>query len=253
MTVGGDLTLVDLPALVDMTGAGALDFVDGNFTVEATGDHTFEGLEVIRRVRQAFIVRDSEASLEGLDSLATVGGTLFLDDVSRMPSLEGLSGLAEVGGHLRIDDAPTLNSLNGLSNLRNISGILWLTKTNVTSLTGLSRIIAVGGLHLDTNTELVSTAGLSPVVEFSELVLHWNSSLVDLTHLDTVRTVTGPLTVSGHVALAQIEELYGISAVDGDVTIVNNVALSSDEANGLVDAIGRDNIGGEIDVSGNSG
>ena len=253
VTVGGDLTLVDLPALADMTGAGALDFVDGNFTVESTGAHTFEGLEAIRRVRQAFVVRDSEASLEGLDSLATVGGTLFLDDVSRMSSLEGLSGLAEVGGHLRIDDAPTLNSLNGLSNLRNISGILWLTKTNVTSLTGLSRIIAVGGLHLDTNTELVSTAGLPPVVEFSELVLHWNSALVDLTHLDTVRTVTGPLTVSGHVALTRIEELYGISAVDGDVAIVNNVALSSDEANGLVDAIGRDNIGGEIDVSGNSG
>ena len=90
-------------------------------------------------------------------------------------------------------------------------------------------------------------------MELSELVLHWNASLVELTHLDTVRTVTGPLTVSGHVELARIEELYGISAVGGDVTIVNNVALPSEEANGLVDSIGRDNIGGEIDVSGNSG
>ncbi|HCH64355.1 MAG: hypothetical protein CL927_12385 [Deltaproteobacteria bacterium] len=253
VTVGGDLTLTDLPNLVDMAGAGSLDFVDGSFVIEGAGTHTFQGLDSIRRVRQALIVRDSEGSLEGLDSLATVGGTVYLERMSRLQTLDGLSGLAEIGGHLRVDDAPTLNSLAGLYNLRNISGSLWLTKTKVTALTGLSRIVAIGGLYLDTNTELTSTAGLPPVVELAELVLHWNSALVDLTHLDTVRTVAGPLTVSGHVALSRIDELYGIETVEGDVTVVNNVSLSSEEANGLVDAIGQGNIGGGIDVSGNSG
>ncbi len=253
VTVEGDLTLFGLPGLVDMSGAGALDFIDGNFVVEQTGAHDFGGLEAIRRVRQALIVRDSDASLDGLDRLATVGGSVILDRVERLSSLNGLSGVVEIGGHLRIDDAPTLNSLNGPSNLRNINGSLWLTKTNVGALTGLTGLIAVGGLHLDTNPELTSTAGLPPVINYSEVVLHWNASLVDLTHLDTVRTVEGPLTISGHVSLASIDALYGVEAVAGDVTLVNNVALSSDQANGLVDAIGRDNIGGAVDVSGNSG
>jgi hypothetical protein len=252
-TVEGDLTLFDLYGLVDMTGAGALDFVDGNFIVEQTGAHDFAGLDSIRRVRQALIVRDSEASLDGLDHLATVGGSIILERVARLSSLNGLSGVAEIGGHLRIDEAPTLNSLVGPSNLRNINGSLWLTQTNVSALNGLSRLVAVGGLHLDTNPELVSTAGLPPVVNYSELVLHWNASLVDLTHLDTVRSVEGALTVSGHVSLAHLDELYSLESVGGDVTLVNNVSLSSDEANDLVNAIGRDNIGGVIDVSGNSG
>jgi len=252
-TVGGDFTVRALTGLADMSGAGRLDFVDGSFIVENTGSHDFTGLDNIRRVRQAFILRDSEASLVGLDSLSSIGGTLLIEQATRLTSLDGLSGLAEIGGHLRIEDAPTLNSLSGPSNLRNITGSLWLAQTNVTSLSGISGIIAVGGVHLDTNPYLTSTAGLPPVIQLSELVLHWNADLVDLTHLDTIRTVDGPLTISGHASLAQLDELYTIEAVTGDVTIVNNVAMSAEEAQGLVDAIGPENIGGTIEVSGNSG
>lgn len=253
VTVGGDFTLRDLPVLADMTGAGALDFVDGSMTVENTPGHDFTGLDSIRRIRQALVVRNSEAELVGLDNLATIGGTLFLDGASRVASLDGLSGLAEVGGHLRIVDAPALNSLNGASNLRNITGSLWLVQTNVSSISGLTGLIAVGGLHLDTNPYLTSTAGLPPVIGLSELVLHWNADLEDLTHLDTVRTVDGPLTISGHVALPSVDALYGIDSVGGDVTIVNNVSLPSEDAQGLVDAIGREDIGGNVEVGGNSG
>jgi hypothetical protein len=253
VTVGGDLTLRDLPGLTDMNGGSSLDFVDGTFLVEGTPDHDFTGLDSIRRVRRALVVRDSEASLVGLDSLGTIGGSLFLDGVPRISSLDGLSGLSEIGGHLRIYDAPSLNSLSGPSNLRNISGSLWLLRTNVASISGLTGLIAVGGLHLDTNPYLTSTAGLPPVIELSELVLHWNADLVELTHLDTVRTVAGPLTISGHAALDQVGPLFGIQFVEGDVTIVNNVALSADDAQALVDEIGAENITGAVDVEGNSG
>jgi hypothetical protein len=253
VTVAGDLTLRDLPALTDMSGASSLDFVDGTFLVEDTPDHDFTGLESIRRIRSALVVRDSGASLVGLDNLGTIGGSLFLDGVPRISSLDGLSGLAEIGGHLRIYDAPSLNSLSGPSNLRNITGSLWLLRTNVASISGLTGLIAVGGLHLDTNPYLTSTAGLPPVIELSELVLHWNADLVELTHLDTVRTVAGPLTISGHAALDQVGPLFGIQFVEGDVTIVNNVALSAEDAQALVDEIGSENITGAVDVEGNSG
>jgi hypothetical protein len=249
----GDLTLRDLPDLETMEGAPLLDFVDGAVLVENTPGHTFEGLELIRRVRNSFTIRDSEATLHGLENLAAIGGTLFFDNVTRMESLEGISRLGEVGGHFRIDNAPMLNSLNGASNLRNINGSLWLARTNVSSLAGFTAIVAIGGLHLDTNPYLTSTAGLPPVIDYGELILHWNAELVELTHLDTVRTVSGPLTISGHVALSQLDALHGIEAVEGDVNIVNNIALSNEEAQQLIDAIGRDAISGEVNISGNSG
>lgn len=253
VTVTGDLTLDQLPELVSMEGMSSLDFVDGNFSVTNTGAHDFSGLDSIRRVRNALVLMDSQASLEGLDSLATVGGTVRLERVSRLRDLNGLSGLAEIGGHLRIEDAATLSSISGMTALRNVTGSVWLERTNVGSLAPLQTTLAVGGLKLDTNPELTSTAGMPPVIGLSELELHWNSSLVELTGLDTVRTIDGDLLVNGHVQLDSLVDLLGVTSVGGDLSVQNNTALSRADGEALRDAIGVENIGGTVTISGNGG
>ena len=251
--VGGDLVLERLDALESMQGLSSLDFVDGNFSVTFTGAHDFSGLDAIRRVRSALVLMDSSASLDGLDSLSTVGGTVRLERVDRLRDLAGLSGLTEIGGHLRIEDAPTLNSLTGMTALRNITGSVWLERTNVASLAPLQTTVAVGGLRLDTNPELASTAGLPPVIALSELVLHWNPSLTELTGLDTVRSVDGELAVDGHAQLGSLMELMEIGSVSGDFSVQNNTLLSDADGEALRDSIGSEDIGGTITIGGNSG
>ena len=227
--------------------------MDGNFSVSETGAHDFSGLDSIRRVRGALVLMDSSATLEGLDALATVGGTLRLSNVDRVRDLQGLSGLTEIGGHLRIEDAPALTSLSGMTALRNITASVWLERTEVASLAPLQTVLAVGGVRLDTNSQLTSTAGLPPVIELSELVLHWNSSLAELTGLDTVRSVTGDLAVDGHVELDSLMELMEIGSVGGNFSVQNNTVLSDADGEALRDAIGSENIAGTITIGGNRG
>ncbi len=253
VTVGGDLTLDQLPNIVSMQGLSALDFVDGNFLVSNTGDHDFSGLNRIRRVRNAFVVADSLATLDGLDSLATVGGTVQLQRVSQLRDLNGLSGLSGIGGHLRIEDAGLLNSISGMNSLQGISGSVWLERTNVGSLAPLQTTLSVGGLRLDTNPELTSTAGMPPVIALSELVLHWNASLDELTGLNTVRTIEGDLMIDGHVQLGSLVDLMDVISVGGDLSVQNNTVLSGADGEALRDAIGEENIGGTITISGNGG
>ena len=57
------------------------------------------------RKNSSMVIRDSDAlmSLEGLDSLRTVGGNVRIER-SRMFNLSGLKGLTNIGGDVKIRD-----------------------------------------------------------------------------------------------------------------------------------------------------
>ncbi len=87
-------------------------------------------------------------SLEGLNSLIHIGGSLVISDNASLKNLEGLNNLTGIGGDLEISDNVTFNSLEALKNLTRVGGNLeiWgstnmrIYSVALTSLNGLNNL-----------------------------------------------------------------------------------------------------------------
>nr|NIQ90607.1 hypothetical protein [Deltaproteobacteria bacterium] len=101
-------------------------------------------------------------SLEELECLAHVSGSLDIKLNESLTSLKGLERVEYVGGDLGISVNRSLTSLAGLHNLRSIGGHLDIEHNDsLTSLAGLYSLEAVGRrLYISVNHSLTSLAGL---------------------------------------------------------------------------------------------
>ena len=87
----------------------------------------------------------SLASLEGLDSLYSVGSRLFIGRNPALTDLEGLNNLTSVWG-LTISDNQSLTRLEGLEGLTSVESRLFIGQNPaLTSLEGLNNLTSVGG------------------------------------------------------------------------------------------------------------
>jgi hypothetical protein len=58
------------------------------------------------------------------------------------------------------------------------------------------------------------------------------------------------LTLHNDDALANIEGLYNLTRIGGDLVITDNAALSTESVEALLEAIGEDSVGGTIVLRG---
>ena len=69
--------------------------------------------------------------------------------------------------------------------------------------------------------------------------------------LPALETVDGSLYLSDNTDLADITSLHGVLNVADNLTITDNAMLTDADAQALVDAIGSENIGGDVTIEGN--
>ena len=100
---------------------------------------------------------DTSDDLKALSGYTSVTGSLFISTTdSSLSSLEGLECLIHVGGSLLISGNRSLTSLAGLGRLKSVGmnvGIIF--NNSLTSLTGLERLESIGGdLNITLNRNL---------------------------------------------------------------------------------------------------
>jgi hypothetical protein len=148
---------------------------------------------------------------------------------STITNLNGLSSLTSIGGYLWIKTNPALTSLSGLSSLTSVGGSSWIqNNTALTSLSGLSSLTSVGGsLSIQNNTALTSLSGLSALTSISgTLRIQNNTALTSLSGLSALTSVGGYLDISDNLALTSLG-LSALTSVGGYLDIRNNTALTS--------------------------
>jgi len=84
-----------------------------------------------------------------------------------------------------------------------------------------------------------------------QLRLTDNYNLLDLDGLSALSTVGDSLTLSLQPDLIDVTGLHGLTAILGDLLITDNTSLSEADIEALIEAIGEENISGEITVSDN--
>src|SRR5690606_33326420 len=105
--------------------------------------------------------------LNGLSSLATIGGFLTIHNNPLLTDLTGLSALTSIGSYLNIDTNENLENLNALSSLTTINGKIdiW-NNENLTDISGLTNInTGITELRI-TNNSTLATCNITSVCNY---------------------------------------------------------------------------------------
>jgi hypothetical protein len=217
--ITGTLVLSASPAVLATTSC--LRRVGGDLIVlrELTDQNptTLRGLEQLASVGGSVTIDDRSSivagsTLEGLSGLRTVGADLNIRHPN-LTNLVGLEALRSVGGFFAIEQAVALRDLRALKSLRDV-GTLAISGgfgSVLASLRGLENVKIRGGLFLGSLDALASLRGLPELVSLSgDLVIDQVPVLETLNGLERLRTVAGSVTISNAPALRNVNGLRNL-------------------------------------------
>jgi hypothetical protein len=120
---------------------------------------SLSGLENLQRITGDFSIVDSSLStLQGLEQLTSVGGSLKLAYNPLLSTVAALSQLEEVGGSLEITENAALENLMGLEQLQEVRGDLVLEDNE--------------------NMTLASLADVSQLQQVKDLIISWGDLML---------------------------------------------------------------------------
>ena len=230
--------------------------ITGDYIIE--NDSDLQMLKGYTTVTGSLIIGPSIESLEGLESLTTIGEGFGISDNATLTSLAGLENLTSVGGnfwigHPHVRGNHALTSLSGLNNLTSIGGNLYIYGNAVlTSLTGLENLTSiVRDLYIDGNDALTSLTGLDNLtsidgdLEIGNIIEYGgNNALTSLIGLENIKSVGGGLWIYENQALTSLSGLENITSV-GILDIEYNGALM------VLGMAGLQRVDGKFEISSN--
>ncbi len=236
----GTLRVMETPSLRDFTGLQGLDAIG---QVYVSGVSSFGGLQTV-------LVKEVVASDLKIQSLGELySGALGTLEIDGAPDLKRLNLIPPSHLYWLSLKNTGLEDLQEMRTLQRVSVYLHLEgNPNLESLHGLEALTECPELVLGDNDAMVDLSGLGKIAEMDSLTLFDMSSLRSLDGLESLEEL-GDLSIYRNANLVDLQGLYGLTRVES-LTIANNAALSAEEAEALLDAIGRENIQGEIIVQG---
>jgi len=154
--------------ITNLEGLSVLNSIEGSLSIgyyENSGNPgltSLSGLNGLTNIGGYLLVINNLAlnSLSGLDGLTNIGSDLTIFN-NTLSTLDGLQNLNLIGGSLDVENNYSLLSLTGLNNLSSIGNYINITANpSLTSLAGLNNIVA-GSIHdltIYNNTSLSNCA-----------------------------------------------------------------------------------------------
>lgn len=163
---GGEVTLkgdVTIGSSADLDGLQCVTAVEGDLNIESDIVRSLDSLERLQRVEGSLTIEraGSLQSLRGLDALRRIEGDLIIGRNALLRDLSGLDALTVVEGAVSISRNPSLEELTGLESLASVGGDLQVSDTAVRDLAVFRRLQSVSGvMQLSSNPRLKSLDGL---------------------------------------------------------------------------------------------
>jgi hypothetical protein len=229
--VGGELEIVNNPALVDLSALSHLERVGALIVGADDALPSLDGLESLTVVEGLLSLYSlpSLTNVRGLRNLRRVGDEIGEESIIiiRNPQLTTLAGLEhlEVANYLTVEECPSLTSLDGLRNLRTVHHQVRLVDLGMLTL-GMASLEHAGGLLLRDNDSATS---------ISFPVLH---------------TIDGGLLLNRHDALGGFS-FGALTTLTGDLTIQLNPMLSECTVDDFVAGLQAGGYAGTVRTGGN--
>jgi hypothetical protein len=251
--VGGDvgasrtrLKRLDVPRLNDVGG----DFILQDLTELSS----LEGTRALKSVGGSLILRRLPR-LPVLDDwafllLETVGGDVIVQENDQLVAIHGLTLLGEVPGDLLIQDLPALNRIEGLDLLLRVGGDLDISRNaDQDSLEGLINLEQVDGtLRLVDLPSLRSVGGPEALTRVGALQLE-RTGLGSVDGMEALASVEGDLLVLDNPSLAELSGWSAVETLGGAVEVRDNPLLPTSAIDAWL--AGVDSVQGPVTVTGN--
>lgn len=224
----GDYT-VSTPSQLASLVAMDCQEITGNLTISNLATGNLSGLVVEEVGGNLTIANTSLLNLTGLNSLASIGGYLALDQNASLGNISALGALRSIGDGLSIDNNDALPDLVGLEQLSTVPGSLNIGgNPDLQSLDGLDGLTSVGGnVWIDTNGSLASLEGLNDLQSVGGYLLIDGAALTSLSALSSLRTIGGYLHVQNATGLSSLAGLGGITSISGALYLYYLDSLTS--------------------------
>lgn len=220
----GNYLIDDLEDIEDLSG-----YTDIEGTLLIRNVSSLKGLECLRYVGGGLSIWAAPGleNLEGLDNLETVGSLgITTDHVDSLTSLKGLENLKYIKGNLSIISIDGLRNLEGLDNLRTIGQSLTFEEANgLENLRGLGRLQSVNKIFFSNQDGPYNFEGIGKIESIRYLGVSGVSHLSSFKGLDSLKYITGKLTVSGNKDVTSLDGLENLRVVGDDFTFTGNDAL----------------------------
>lgn len=237
----GDVIL-ESQAEVDEFASNQYGGVDGMLRLTSPGISTpsnitdISGLSSLKYITGDLdIFNNSIISLNGLQNITKIGGSLFLNFNEELTEINALSNLTTLGEKLVISSSESLLNIDGLIGLTKINDDLSigvdagpgaLGVPNLAHLNGLSNITTVGGNLQISGTNIIDLQSLANITAINkDITISFNESLENLTGLEAITAVGGSFLVSNNQNIKEINALSNLQEIGAVLQIASNPEL----------------------------
>lgn len=253
MRVGGNITIGGNPLLENFSAMANVRELGGLIEIKKNDSLlNLDGLAGIEGHVGAVWIQSnlSLVSSVGLSGVESTDGYFTFQHHPELSEFTGLSGLKHVGGACRLGVSPLVTDLSPLASLEYVGDMLTMGKVGAEELRFDSLTTVGGTLGVVNNPALNSIQGLRNLeIVGNHLDIYGNDALVDLEGLNSVRTIGGVLQIWNNDNVTHIDALHMVEEVAGGLLVEGNPMLDPCAVRDLLDAIGTDNIGGELNTT----
>ncbi len=257
-----------------LMGLNRLESAGGGVVLNGEYLDSLEGLGGLRSVGSlVFDTPNLVTTLAPLSGLRVIGGRLWITNAPLLQTLDGLQNVTQLE-RLTIQGAGVLTDLDGLSAVQVVedgfivTGAPLLTRVALPALTDiggeitledLPALSSLDGLALPDSygwsVSLVDV-GLTRIDALTNLqIVHGfevtGTQLVDFSGMENLGVIYGDLVITDNLLLDDVSALEGIRRVSGSLIITGNSSLGHTRALELRNAIGDENVGGDVVVEQN--
>lgn len=235
---------------------------------------SLEGLEGLRNLGRLTIEYGNFiTTLAPLSNLRTLSGPLWINGARSLQTLDGLQNVTQLE-RLTIQGAAVLTDLDGLSAVQVVEDGFIVTGNPLLTRVALPALTDIGGEITLENLPALSSldglalpdsygwsvslvdVGLTRIDALTNLqIVHGfevtGTQLVDFSGMENLAVIYGDLVITDNLLLDDVSALEGIRRVSGSLIITGNSSLGHTRALELRNAIGDENVGGDVIVEQN--
>jgi hypothetical protein len=209
--------------------------IEGDVTIGNDGyltdNSSLNGLNMLTAIGGSLYINTNEnlSSFAGLDALETIGGDFIVKENVGLTDFSGLETLTNIQGKFYVVENNNLISFSGLGALTSIDGVFEMGHNLIFSeFSGLSSLTSTGGLSFSYLTNIQSLDGLNILTSIDgDFYITSCNTLINLAGMNNLTTISGRLSLSDNLIIETLLGLEALTYVGGDFQLYNNEKISS--------------------------
>ena len=241
---GNDIT--DLSPLATLQTVRGLLSIDDNANLS-----NLNGLENVDSVAALLIAANAQLqSLSALNLNQTEIASIVFYDNNNLGQIDGLNNFTSTD-NLEILSNDNLTDITGFNGLTTVDGNLLLEfNSGLTNLDGFSNLTQItGAFQLVGNDALPGISGFENLNTVEDnFIISSNAALQDINGFSSLSNMN-LIAIAGNSMLENLNVFSSISAIGGDLNIINNVSLN--DCCGVFLMLDGGGVGGSVIINGN--